>query len=143
MVLLISFIVISPNSSFYTAENKPKPTDSDGNALRTNHYSIHTEENYTSRIKRYLHFHNKKHTDETGAEEIHKTITSLNTDQQVPSSTRNQKLNAVFIFFNNAIKKIIKIVDGFGYGKHIKPSPIVYPKDEDVAIFTHKFKTVS
>ena len=38
--------------------------------LRTGHYSRRTEQAYSSWIKRYILFHNKKHPKEMGADEI-------------------------------------------------------------------------
>jgi hypothetical protein len=38
--------------------------------LRVRHYSLHTEKSYISWIKRFIHFHNKRHPNDMGANEI-------------------------------------------------------------------------
>ncbi|MFA3783475.1 phage integrase N-terminal SAM-like domain-containing protein, partial [Melioribacteraceae bacterium 4301-Me] len=56
--------------TFKETNNKPKLLDQVRIALRTNHYSRKTEEAYITWIKRYILFHNKRHPNEMGKEEI-------------------------------------------------------------------------
>lgn len=69
-----------------------------------------------------------------GAEEIKNYISYLATNQQVSSSTQNQALNAILYLYKNVLKKEIKFVDGFGYVKRIKHLPVVFSRDEAIAI---------
>ncbi|MFA3783474.1 phage integrase N-terminal SAM-like domain-containing protein, partial [Melioribacteraceae bacterium 4301-Me] len=56
--------------TFKETNNKPKLLDQVRIALRTNHYSRKTEEAYITWIKRYILFHNKRHPNEMGKDEI-------------------------------------------------------------------------
>ncbi|MDZ7624573.1 MAG: phage integrase N-terminal SAM-like domain-containing protein [Ignavibacteriaceae bacterium] len=49
---------------------EPKLLDKVRTELRTKHYSRKTETAYTNWIKRFVLFHNKRHPNEMGAEEI-------------------------------------------------------------------------
>ncbi len=56
--------------------------------IRVKHYSIRTEEAYTSWIKRYIHFHNKRHPKDMGREEIEAFLTHLaeNSGDAIPNA---------------------------------------------------------
>lgn len=49
---------------------KPKLLDQVRLAIRTRHYSYHTEQAYIGWIKRFIFFHNKRHPAEMGEPEI-------------------------------------------------------------------------
>ena len=56
----------------YFGEKMPEPKllDKVRTELRSKHYSRKTESAYTNWIKRFIHFHNKRHPKDLGAEEI-------------------------------------------------------------------------
>ena len=115
-------------------ENRPKLLELIRTEMRTKHYSRKTEEAYSGWIKRFILFHNKRHPNEMGAEEIKAYIKYLAVQQQVSSSTQNQALNAILYLYKNVIKQEIKFVDGLSYVKRIKHLPVVYSKNEAQAI---------
>lgn len=108
----------------------PKLLDQIRIHLRVNHYSRKTEEAYISWIKRYILFHNKRHPNEMGAEEIKKFISFLANEKHVSSSTQNQALNAILYLYKNIIKKEINFVDGLTYTKRIRHLPTVFTREE-------------
>lgn len=57
--------------------------------IRVEYYSICTEEAYTSGIKRYVRFHNKRHPRDMGKYEIEVFLTHLAVDLKVATSTHN------------------------------------------------------
>jgi hypothetical protein len=55
-------------------------------AIRLKHYSIRTEESYVTWVKRYIHFHHKRHPNEMGTAEIEAFLTYLAVEQKVAAS---------------------------------------------------------
>jgi hypothetical protein len=49
---------------------EPRLLDQVRHALRRKHYTMRTEEAYIGWIKRYILFHNKRHSNEIGAAEL-------------------------------------------------------------------------
>lgn len=70
-------------------------------AIRRKHYSIRTEEAYTTWIKRFILFHNVRHPLEMGVPEIEGFFTHLAVDRNVAASTRT-KLSAHCSFCTRA-----------------------------------------
>jgi integron integrase len=68
-------------------------------SLRARHYSRRTEEAYTSWIKRFIFFHDKRHPSSMGGEEVNAFLTWLATDQNVSASTQNQALGALLFLY--------------------------------------------
>jgi len=58
-------------------------------ALRAEHYSIHTEKTYVQWIKRYILFHDKRHPRDMRAPEIASFLTHLSVDLNVAAPTQN------------------------------------------------------
>src|SRR5512133_762047 len=79
-----------------TTQRMPKKLlDQLSDALRMRHYSYRTEETYIDWVRRYILFHQKRHPESMGAEEIQAFITHLATDRKVAASTQNQALSAI------------------------------------------------
>lgn len=77
--------------------------------IRLKHYSIRTEEAYTSWIKRYILFHGKRHPEEMGSREIETYLTHLATKRNVAASTQNQAFSALLFLY----KEVLEIeIDG-------------------------------
>ena len=90
--------------------NKPpkKLLDQVRDRLRLKHYSIRTEQAYIGWIKRYILFHNKKHPNDMGAQEIEEFLTYLAVKQKVAHSTQNQALNAVIFLYREILGTELK-----------------------------------
>ena len=86
--------VCEPEES-YGSPPKPRLLDQVRAAIRTRHYSYRTEETYISWIRRFIHFHGKRHPTEMGKTEITAFLTSLAVDQHVAASPQNQALAAI------------------------------------------------
>ena len=74
------------------------------NALRAQHYSIHTEETYVRWIKRYILFHDKRHPKKMGVPEIEAFLTHLAVDQNMAASTQNQALSALLFLYREVLE---------------------------------------
>jgi len=73
--------------------------------IRIKHYSIRTEQAYILWIKRFILFHNKKHPNEMGKQEIETFLTHLAKNLNVASSTQNQAFNALLFLYNQVLDR--------------------------------------
>ncbi|MBI3123759.1 MAG: phage integrase N-terminal SAM-like domain-containing protein [Ignavibacteriales bacterium] len=104
-----------------TNSNKIKLLDQVRITLRTNHYSIKTEESYISWIRRFIIFNNKVHPEKLGSEHIKNFLNYLAVSRHVSASTQNQALNGVLYLYKNLLKKEVGWIDDirFSRGKNI------------------------
>ena len=81
-------------------------------AIRTRHYSFHTEKAYVGWMKRFIFFHNKRHPAEMGESEIGQFLSSLARDLRVSASSQNQALNALLFLYHEVLDKQIGLIQG-------------------------------
>jgi integron integrase len=81
----------------------PKLLDQVGYALRTKHYSYHTEQAYLHWIKRFILFHHKQHPQTLNSPEIEAFLTHLAVEQHVAASTQNQALAALLFLYQHVL----------------------------------------
>jgi integron integrase len=104
--------------------------------IRTNHFSYSTEKIYLTWIYRFILFHDKRHPDEMGGEEIAEFLTHLAVDRKVSASTQNQALNALVFLY----KRVLSIpLDDFDFkpariGKRL---PVVFSREEVQAVLSN------
>jgi len=97
--------------------------------IRTKHFRYSTEKTYINWIYRFIIFHNKRHPEEMGGEEISQFLTYLAVERKVSASTQNQALNALVFLY----KRVLRIpVDSFDFqrariGKRL---PVVFSREE-------------
>ena len=92
-------------SSANTGEPPPrKLLDRVRDAIRVKHYSYKTERTYVQWIKRYIFFHNIRHPQEMGADEINQFLTFLAVEEKVAASTQNQALSALLFLYREVLK---------------------------------------
>jgi site-specific recombinase XerD len=84
--------------SFY-AKPKPKLLEQVRDALRVRHYSLRTEETYVRWMKRFILFHDKRHPQEMGAQEVQQFLTHLAVECHVAASTQSQALSALLFLY--------------------------------------------
>jgi len=111
-------------------QTKPKLLDQVKITMRAAHYSKSTEESYVSWIKRFILFHNKRHPDDMGAEEIKAFINNLATNRHVSSSTQNQALSAILYLYKNVLRKEVGWIEDIKHSTRIKHLPVVFSKRE-------------
>ena len=78
---------------------RPKLLDSVREAIRIRHYSVRTENTYVGWIRRFILFHNKRHPNEMGADEVTRFLTNLAVKGRVSASTQNQALAALLFLY--------------------------------------------
>ena len=77
--------------------------------LRLKHYSYRTEETYLHWIRRYIIFHQKRHPNEMGDEEIRAFLIHLAEKDQVAASTQNQAFSALLFLYRHVLKKEVSV----------------------------------
>jgi hypothetical protein len=85
---------------------KPKLLDQVRNAARRRHLSHKTEDAYVNFIKRYILFHNNRHPEEMGKEEIEAFLTHLAVDKNVSASTQNQAFSAILFLYRKVLEAV-------------------------------------
>ena len=67
------------------------------------HYSIRTEEAYTDWVRRFILFHQKRHSKEMGAAEVEAFLSYLAVERKVSSSTQNQTKAALLFLYKQVL----------------------------------------
>lgn len=116
---------------------EPKLLDKVRTELRSKHYSRKTETAYTNWIKRFILFHNKRHPNEMGAEEIKAFINNLADEHQVSSSTQNQALQGILFLYKNILKSDVGWIADIKYTTRIKHLPVVFSRSETASILNN------
>lgn len=88
---------------FKMVKSPKKLLDQVRDRIRLKHYSIRTGRSYTSWIKRFILFHNKKHPKDMGVAEIEEFLTHLAVRRKVAQSTQNQALNAIIFLYREIL----------------------------------------
>lgn len=118
-------------------DKKPKLLDQVRQIIRVKHYSMRTEESYTTWIKRFIFFHNKRHPIEMGEKEIGQYITYLAKERKVSASTQNQALCAIVFLYKNVLKKDLGNINSIFWSKRPKKIPVVFTKEEVIEEKVH------
>lgn len=85
------------------AEPKKRLTDVVRERIRVKHYSLRTEQAYVDWVKRFVHFHGKRHPREMGKAEIEAFLTYLAVGRGVSASTQNQALAALLFLYKEVL----------------------------------------
>ena len=72
--------------------------------IRVKGYSIRTEQSYVSWVRRFILFHNKRHPQDMGKDEIEAYLTHLAVNRHVSPSTQNQAFNALLFLYRNVLE---------------------------------------
>lgn len=94
-------------------------------AIRLKHYSIRTEQAYVDWIRRFILFHDKRHPEKMGADEIEAFLTHLAVEKNVAASTQNQALSALLFLYRNVLKQDIDFPTDVVRAKKPKRLPTV------------------
>ena len=84
-------------------------------AIRTRHYSYRTEQAYVDWIRRFIHFHGKRHPQELGAKEVGDFLSHLAVDRQVAASTQTQARSALLFLYRPGPRRPASLA---GRGRH-------------------------
>lgn len=81
----------------------PRLLDQVRELLRARHYSLRTEESYLSWIRRYIHYHHRRHPREVGPAGITPFLTHLAIEEHVAASTQNQARSALLFLYRDVL----------------------------------------
>lgn len=109
---------------------KPKLLDQFRHLIRTKHYSLRTENSYVNWVKRFILFHNKQHPATLDVNAVNKFLTHLAVVNNVASSTQNQALSALKLFYKEILKKSLTVSENYQVAKKAVKIPVVFTKSE-------------
>lgn len=98
--------------------------------LRLKHYSIRTEETYVQAVKQFILYHNKRHPQEMGVEEIRQYLSHLANQGQVSASTQNVALSALLFLYREVLGREMEFIDGIERPKRPTRVPTVLTREE-------------
>ncbi|RLJ03650.1 MAG: hypothetical protein DRP14_04805 [Candidatus Aenigmatarchaeota archaeon] len=92
------------NQELYHPKKARKLLDQVRDVMRLRHYAFRTELTYSSWIKRFILFHDKRHPKDMGELEVEAFLTWLAVDKKVSKSTQNQAFNALIFLYRDVLK---------------------------------------
>ncbi|MFZ5819733.1 MAG: integron integrase [Chloroflexota bacterium] len=103
-------------------------------AIRIKHYSTRTEQTYKDWIRRYILFHNKRHPNDMGSQEIQAFIAHLATQRHLAASSQNQALSAILFLYRHVLQKDIDLPSDLIRAEKSKTLPTVLTHQEALAV---------
>jgi len=118
-------------------DNSPRLLEQVKSAIQVRHYSIRTEQAYVRWIKNYIYFHNKKHPNEMGDEEITAYLSHLASTKNVSAATQNQALNALVFLYRKVLEIEVGVFKDLVRAKRPKRLPVVLSHDEALDVLSN------
>ena len=115
-------------------QQKPKLLEQVRAVARARHLSHRTEDVYHNFIKRYILFHDKKHPQEMGADEITAFLTYLAVQEKVSASTQNQAFFALLFLYRDVLQIKLPNIEGVIRAKRPEHLPVVFTSTEAKAV---------
>src|SRR5690606_21752521 len=91
------------NPGMAAAAPKPKLLQLVRDAIRRRHYSPRTGDSYVHWIRRFVHFHGKRHPAEPDEPAVTAFLNHLARDHHVAAATQNQALSALLFLYREAL----------------------------------------
>jgi site-specific recombinase XerD len=118
-------------------QQKPKLLEQVRAIARARHLSHRTEDAYHNFIKRYILFHDKRHPNEMGAQEITEFLTHLAVNEKVSASTQNQAFFALLFLYRDVLRIHLPNIEGVVRAKRPEHLPVVFTPNEAKAILAN------
>lgn len=116
---------------------KPKLLEQVRAVARARHLSHRTEDVYHNFIKRFILFHEKRHPNEMGAQEITEFLTHLAIKEKVSASTQNQAFFALLFLYRDVLRIHLPNIEGVVRAKRPEHLPVVFTPSEAKAILAN------
>jgi integrase len=113
---------------------EPRLLDQVRQAIRVRHYSYRTEQQYVAWIRRYIHFHDRRHPRPMGGPEVSAFLTHLASDRNVAAATQNQALAALLFRYKQVLDIELPWLDRIVRSKRPKRLPVVLTRAEVRAV---------
>ena len=114
---------------FYKPSDSPLLTQV-RQVLRLRHMSRSTEKSYLYYILDYIYFHNKRHPQEMGVNEIRTYLSHLAMQKNVAGSTQNVALSALLFLYRQVLKSDLPDIDNIERARRPKRLPVVLTRRE-------------
>lgn len=101
--------------------------------VRLKNYSYRTEKAYVHWVKRFILYHQKRHPEEMGKEEVEAFLTYLAVEGDVAASTQNQALSAILFLYNEVLRQPLSHVEVTWAKKPVR-LPVVLTRKEVGAV---------
>lgn len=128
----VAATVYKPSSE--PTHGKPKLLDLLHEALRSRHYSRHTETTYCHWVRRFIFFHNVRHRAEMAEPEINSFLTHLAVNDPVSASTQNQALCALLFLYRHILEREIGQLGDVVRARKSRHIPVVMTREEVKAV---------
>jgi len=99
-------------------------------ALRVRHYSSRTEEAYAYWVIRFVRFHQLRHPDTMGEEEVNAFLTWLAVEGGVAASTQTQALSAILFLYRNVLGRELGELGDLVRARRPRRLPVVLSRSE-------------
>jgi len=106
-------------------------------ALRVRHYSIRTEQAYVEWVRRFIHFHGKRHPAHLGATAVQGFLTHLAVERRVASPTQNQAKSALLFLYREVLGLRLPWLDEVVGAKLGRRLPVVLTPGEVRRVLAH------
>ena len=120
---------MSEVTNFYKPSESPF-LDQVRQTMRFKHMSRSTEKSYLYYILDYIYFHNNRHPQEMGVDEIRAYLTYLAVYKNVAASTQNIGLSALLFLYRQVLKLDLPDIDNIERAKRPKRLPVVLTRKE-------------
>ena len=81
-------------------------------------------------MKKFIIFHNKQHPSTLNDSAVNEFLTHLAVVENVASSTQNQALSALKLFYKEVLKKLLTVNENYLVAKKAVKIPVVFTKNE-------------
>jgi integron integrase len=115
----------------------PKLLDRLREQIRVRHYSIRTEEAYVDWVRRYVHFHDRRHPEGLGAAEVERFLSHLAVHLDVSASTQNQAKSALLFLYKNVLGVELPWLEDVTAAKTSRRLPVVLTRKEVEVLLTY------
>ena len=112
------------------------------NVIRRKHYSLRTEETYVRWTRDYIRYHGLRHPADMSEVEVVEYLTHLAVNRRVSASTQNQALNALVFLYKHVLRIPLGSLAGAARAKHAPRLPVVFTREEIVALMNRLDGTV-
>jgi integron integrase len=109
---------------------QPRLLDRVRDAIARKHYSSRTEETYVHWIRRFIHFHGKRHPRDLGEAQVTSFLNYLARERDVAAATQNQALSALLFLYREALDQPLAWLEGLERTKRPARLPSVLTADE-------------
>jgi integron integrase len=106
-------------------------------AIRLRHYSYRTEQQYVGWIRRYIHFHHRRHPRELDGKAVESFLSHLAIQRHVASATQAQALAALLFLYKHVLNVDLPWLGEVVRAARPKRLPAVLSRDEARRVLSH------